>query len=104
MNSRRRLLPLTLPFLLSPELSAAMGGGGGGPGGGRGDGGGPGGASGMWAPVSLAVFGGLTTSTFLTLIILPSVYTYMDDIHRATSWVFRLVTRSNKRVVEEVEA
>ena len=36
----------------------------------------------MWTPVSLAVLGGLTTSTFLTLIILPTVYSYMDDVSR----------------------
>ena len=34
----------------------------------------------MWAPVSLAVFGGLTTSTFLTLLILPTIYSWMDDL------------------------
>lgn len=72
------LLPLTLPFLLSPELAGNGGGGG------RG----PGGASGMWAPVSLAVFGGLTTSTFLTLIILPAVYSYLDDLDRGVRWLF----------------
>ncbi|MDA2925311.1 efflux RND transporter permease subunit, partial [Acidobacteria bacterium AH-259-L09] len=82
------LLPLTLPFILSPELTGA--------GGGRGGGRGPGSASGMWAPVSLAVFGGLTTSTFLTLIILPSIYSYMDDVDRAVRWIFNWL--SNPRL------
>ncbi|MDA2927870.1 efflux RND transporter permease subunit, partial [Acidobacteria bacterium AH-259-G07] len=81
------LLPLTLPFILSPELTGAMGGG-------RGRG--PGSAAGMWAPVSLAVFGGLTTSTFLTLIILPSIYSYMDDVDRALRWIFNWL--SNPRL------
>ena len=72
------LLPLTLPFILSPESA-----GGGAGGGGRGFRG----AGAMWAPVSLAVFGGLTTSTFLTLIILPAVYSYMDDLERAIRWL-----------------
>ncbi len=56
------LLPLTLPFLLPDFFPEVQG------------------RSRMYAPVSLAVFGGLTTSTFLTLIILPTVYTYMDDL------------------------
>ena len=46
-----------------------------------------GGGSSYWAPVSLAVFGGLTTSTFLTLVILPAVYTYMDDLGRGLKWL-----------------
>ena len=58
------LLPLTLPALL-PEYFPAVRG-----------------RSQMWTPVSLAVLGGLTTSTFLTLIILPTVYSYMDDVSR----------------------
>ncbi len=58
------LLPLTIPFLL-PGLFAGTEG-----------------RARMWAPVSLAVFGGLTTSTFLTLLILPTVYSFMDDVSR----------------------
>lgn len=65
------LLPLTLPFLLPGTFEAAEG------------------RARMWAPVSLAVFGGLTTSTFLTLIILPSFYTYMDDLSGFFRWIFR---------------
>ena len=38
------------------------------------------GRAGMWAPVGLAVFGGLTTSTLLTLVILPVLYSLMDDL------------------------
>lgn len=56
------LLPLCLPALLPEYFLAAQG------------------RAGMWTPVSLAVLGGLTTSTFLTLIILPTVYSYMDDV------------------------
>jgi len=58
------LLPLTLPALLPEYFPAARG------------------RAQMWTPVSLAVLGGLTTSTFLTLIILPTVYSYMDDVSR----------------------
>ena len=61
------MLPLTLPYIF-PTI---FGGGSG---------------SGYWEPVSLAVLGGLTTSTFLTLLILPPVYSYMDDLSRGVMW------------------
>ena len=63
------LLPLSLPFMF-PQMFPDVGGG-----------------SSYWAPVSLAVLGGLTTSTFLTLVILPSVYSYMDDLSRGLKWL-----------------
>ena len=37
------------------------------------------GRAGMYGPIALALFGGLTTSTFLTLIIMPTVYSLLDD-------------------------
>jgi len=77
------LLPLTLPALL-PEYFPAVRG-----------------RSQMWTPVSLAVLGGLTTSTFLTLIILPTVYSYMDDVsrgcQRAISAIAGLLSGSGRR-------
>jgi hydrophobic/amphiphilic exporter-1 (mainly G- bacteria), HAE1 family len=33
-----------------------------------------------WAPIGLVILGGLTTSTFLTLIILPTLYSLIDDL------------------------
>ncbi len=33
-----------------------------------------------WAPLGLVILGGLTTSTFLTLVILPTLYSLIDDI------------------------
>jgi HAE1 family hydrophobic/amphiphilic exporter-1 len=69
------LLPLSLPALLPEYFPAAQG------------------RAGMWTPISLAVLGGLTTSTFLTLIILPTVYSYMDDVSRGGSYLIRLVAR-----------
>jgi HAE1 family hydrophobic/amphiphilic exporter-1 len=65
------LLPLTLPYIFPEYFQGA------------------GGRSGMWAPVSLAVLGGLTTSTFLTLVILPPVYSYMDDLSRLIVWIIK---------------
>ncbi|RMH19596.1 MAG: efflux RND transporter permease subunit [Acidobacteria bacterium] len=38
------------------------------------------GRAGNWAPVGLVILGGLTTSTFLTLVIIPTVYTLIDDL------------------------
>jgi len=40
-----------------------------------------------WAPMSLAVVAGLTTSTFLTLVILPTIYSLVDDF---SSWLKRV--------------
>ena len=72
------LLPLSLPFILPQWFPSSQGGGR------------------MWAPVSLAVFGGLTTSTCLTLIVLPSVYSWMDDLSRGccrlAEYVWRAIT------------
>ncbi len=39
----------------------------------------PQGRAAMWAPISLVILGGLTTSTFLTLLVIPTVYTLVDD-------------------------
>ncbi len=33
-----------------------------------------------WAPVGLVILGGLTTSTFLTLVIIPTIYSLFDDL------------------------
>ena len=35
-----------------------------------------------WAPVGLVILGGLTTSTFLTLLIVPTFYSVVDDFAR----------------------
>ncbi len=32
-----------------------------------------------WAPIGLVIVGGLTTSTFLTLVIIPTIYSLIDD-------------------------
>jgi len=42
-----------------------------------------------WAPIGLVIVGGLTTSTFLTLIIIPTIYSLVDD---ATRFVRRVVS------------
>ena len=40
-----------------------------------------------WAPIGLVIVGGLTTSTFLTLMILPTVYSLIDDF---SGWLRRV--------------
>jgi len=40
------------------------------------------------APMAIAVIGGLIVSTALSLIIVPSMYSVMDDVTRLFSWIF----------------
>ena len=55
------VLPLALPLLLPQLFPAGQG------------------RAQMWAPISVAILGGLTTSTFFTLIILPTFYSIFDS-------------------------
>ena len=45
----------------------------------------------MRAPMARAVIGGLITSTLLTLVVVPVVYTYLDDLKPETvrAWLTR---------------
>ena len=49
------------------------------------------GRAGTWAPIGLVIMGGLTTSTFLTLIIIPTLYSLIDDLTRFVRRVARAV-------------
>lgn len=42
------------------------------------------------APMAIAVIGGLITSTFLSLLVIPAVFTYVDDL---ALWIARLSHR-----------
>ncbi len=54
---------------------------------------------GFRAPMARAVIGGLITSTLLTLVVIPVVYTYLDDIG---SWVRgKLVSEEKRRTLDE---
>ena len=54
---------------------------------------------GFRAPMARAVIGGLITSTMLTLLVIPVVYTYMDDLG---SWLkARLVSEEKQRALKE---
>jgi HAE1 family hydrophobic/amphiphilic exporter-1 len=55
----------------------------------------------MRAPMARAVIGGLITSTLLTLIVVPVVYTYLDGLRPET---FRALFRRRKPAVEGDEA
>jgi hypothetical protein len=46
------------------------------------------------SPMSIAVIGGLITSTVLSLLVVPAVFTYMDDLEH---WVRRTVGRLRGR-------
>ncbi len=56
------LLPLVAPILLPAVFGPVEG------------------RAGSWAPIGLVIMGGLTTSTFLTLIIIPTLYSLIDDL------------------------
>ena len=56
------LLPLVAPILLPSVFGPVEG------------------RAGSWAPIGLVIMGGLTTSTFLTLIIIPTLYSLIDDL------------------------
>ncbi len=56
------VMPLALPFLL-PQFFEAVGR-----------------RAQMWAPISVAIIGGLTTSTFFTLLFLPTFYSISDSV------------------------
>jgi len=56
------VLPLALPVLLPGLFPGAQG------------------RAAMWAPISITILGGLTTSTFFTLIILPTFYSISDSL------------------------
>jgi HAE1 family hydrophobic/amphiphilic exporter-1 len=56
----------------------------------------------MRAPMARAVIGGLITSTLLTLIVVPVVYTYLDGLRPAT--VTEWLTRRKRARQETLEA
>ena len=51
------------------------------------------------SPMAIAVIGGLTTSTIFTLVVIPAVYTYIDDFRLFIARLFR-----GKKKTQEAEA
>ncbi|MFT5963297.1 MAG: multidrug efflux pump subunit AcrB, partial [Burkholderiaceae bacterium] len=41
------------------------------------------------SPMAIAVIGGLITSTLLSLLVVPAVFTYIDDLEKLPAWVRR---------------
>ncbi|MFH1847911.1 MAG: efflux RND transporter permease subunit, partial [Candidatus Omnitrophota bacterium] len=39
-------------------------------------------SAGLWSPLAITVIGGLSSSAFLTLFVIPSIYVVLDDIDR----------------------
>lgn len=66
------MLPMVAPFILPQYFGSVEG------------------RAGQWAPVGLVIMGGLTTSTFLTLLIIPTIYSVVEDV----SSFFRRVARA----------
>lgn len=48
------------------------------------------------APMAVAVIGGLTTSTLLTLVVVPVVYTLLDDLVHPSRWRVRSRARGDR--------
>jgi len=55
-----------------------------------------------WAPIGLVIVGGLTTSTFLTLLIIPTLYSLIDDLSRFASRVAAAATTVETRSESKV--
>jgi Cu/Ag efflux pump CusA len=50
-------------------------------------------------PVAVVLIGGMTTSTLLTLVVVPALYTYFDDFRR---WLVRLRRFGHKATTESM--
>jgi multidrug efflux pump subunit AcrB len=51
------------------------------------------------APMAIAVIGGLITSTLLSLLVVPAVFTWIDDLARVMGWAVRRGKTSPERIV-----
>ena len=52
------------------------------------------------APMAIAVIGGLITSTLLSLLVVPAVFTFVDDLERGLGWLTRRLRRQAPVVSE----
>lgn len=58
------------------------------------------GDGGEWrAPLAVTVIGGLLTSTILTLVVVPAVYTMVDDLQQLVTSLPQAVRRSLRRTL-----
>jgi HAE1 family hydrophobic/amphiphilic exporter-1 len=49
----------------------------------------------MRAPMARAVIGGLITSTLLSLLVVPVVYTFLDDFRPSAAWAWMMRRRAS---------
>ncbi|MFI3135258.1 MAG: efflux RND transporter permease subunit [Methylococcaceae bacterium] len=51
------------------------------------------------SPMAIAVIGGLVTSTLLSLLVVPAIFTYIDDVEHLGSRVIRWISRLGQREI-----
>ena len=73
MTTILSLLPMTAPLLAPGIFGPAEG------------------RAAMWGPVGLAILGGMTTSSLLTLVVTPTLYSLFDDLAQAATGMVRQV-------------
>ncbi|MFN7642980.1 MAG: efflux RND transporter permease subunit [Burkholderiales bacterium] len=56
------------------------------------------------APMAIAVIGGLVTSTLLSLLVVPAVFTYVDDVERIGRRLMRRTRRADARAPGQARA
>src|SRR5690606_23894646 len=49
-----------------------------------------------WGPMAVAVIFGLAFATVLTLVLVPTMYTILEDMRRARAWLWRTLGRRPK--------
>jgi multidrug efflux pump subunit AcrB len=49
------------------------------------------------SPMAIAVIGGLLTSTVLSLLVIPVVFTYLDDLGQWAGRVYRQLTQTRSK-------
>ena len=59
-------------------------------------------ASSLWSPLAITVMGGLISSTFLTLIVVPNIYILFEDIMESAKYSFSSIRRNRKKTKDFV--
>ena len=62
-------------------------------------------SSDFWRGLGIAIISGLSISTFLTLVVIPTMYAYLEESHHASAaWMRRLFKREKKEIAPNPEA